>query len=639
MLTGREIVGLPEGFFQGVEGKTLGSADVSFEDILLAVLAQVSPIQRPNPALELPISPDAVAAKGAFILNRSAPPQAPLQVFSPKVAQELEHLLDNTRQVLSRIGVGNISQLDKLGAKELVSKVVLPILEELNITDSELPDLEELRAVNSAKTPDTNSAASELSGLLAKLSGLLSLAVDRLDSQKEIKPQSISELRDRLEMALREVKVSHSEGDEIPRNGILDAGKAPSGDAEIAERPVFEARDTLVKESGAGRKANLTQATDGAKHLSTSDSTLAFRAESEIEIEIGLRRNSVSSEGSITESDINTRTRVSPKAIPETSERLWNNDAHVSKDVQRRAKPVEVSAPEGNISVKSGQERPVREVYVARTAEKAEGALTEQDKGDNPKVKPRFSEEATAEPYKVRSFARAERGDFAKANGPIPGSAAVRRTDFETVKVEVSEDREDFSPREQVVSSKGSYEDDAFLFSQQSKPKKSPREVLSPFGGIRDKELSRGREAKEGFAFHGWDTRGLGEVEGKEEVQPTRHTLPQEKPQDSKSVFVRLEDASVRMKFLNDKVIVDARFKGDTNAYVSFMDTKKLYESLKSLGFNLEVLRVNGVDVSNRTKGSVKREDRGREFLRNEEEILKEAAAHTDSSAGFSLLL
>jgi hypothetical protein len=127
--------------------------------------------------------------------------------------------------------------------------------------------------------------------------------------------------------------------------------------------------------------------------------------------------------------------------------------------------------------------------------------------------------------------------------------------------------------------------------------------------------------------------------EGVKEVYQPKMGGQEPKAQEVRNLFLRLEDASVRMKFLNDKVIVDARFKEDTNVYVSFMDSRKLYESLRALGFNLEVLRVNGMELSPKLRNSHRREERLRSFLGNEERTSKETAVNTDSSSGFSLLL
>ena len=123
------------------------------------------------------------------------------------------------------------------------------------------------------------------------------------------------------------------------------------------------------------------------------------------------------------------------------------------------------------------------------------------------------------------------------------------------------------------------------------------------------------------------------------EVQKLSTPVVPDKTQETKNVFLRLEDASVRMRFLSDKVLVDARFKEDTNIYVSFLESKKLYESLKSLGFNLDVLRVNGVDVSPRARSFPKREERYRDFLNDEEKAPKETSSNPYTSSGFSLLL
>ncbi len=157
------------------------------------------------------------------------------------------------------------------------------------------------------------------------------------------------------------------------------------------------------------------------------------------------------------------------------------------------------------------------------------------------------------------------------------------------------------------------------------------------FGG---KSSPLQREAEESNLLPNMDKSSYEEgVEEKRELTQVRATIPESKGSDTKNVFLRLEDASVRMKFLNERVIVDARFKEETNVYVSYMDSRKLYESLKSLGFNLEVLRVNGIDISPRTRGFSKREDRYRENLTDEERTPKETSAYSGSSSGFSLLL
>ncbi|MDW8033173.1 MAG: hypothetical protein RMH93_06460, partial [Aquificaceae bacterium] len=133
---------------------------------------------------------------------------------------------------------------------------------------------------------------------------------------------------------------------------------------------------------------------------------------------------------------------------------------------------------------------------------------------------------------------------------------------------------------------------------------------------------------------------GYKEVILSKDYEETRVEATEKRPvpsQESKHINLRVEEANVKLNLLGERLKLFINLKEEAYVQPSTFEVQKLVQSLQSLGYTLEVLRINGSNLySSEGRQGGKREEREKgnpDLLKS----LSEASEYRNES--FSLYL
>ncbi|MCS6876496.1 MAG: hypothetical protein NZM36_06530 [Aquificaceae bacterium] len=116
-------------------------------------------------------------------------------------------------------------------------------------------------------------------------------------------------------------------------------------------------------------------------------------------------------------------------------------------------------------------------------------------------------------------------------------------------------------------------------------------------GGLRKPEGQEGD--KEGYAFYQQTPEKASAVEEKQEV---RTEVVRRQPivnQEHRHLSMRLEEANIRMNLLGDRLRLYINMAEEAYRQPTALEVQRLVQSLQNLGYNLEVLKLNGNSLYN----------------------------------------
>ncbi len=114
-------------------------------------------------------------------------------------------------------------------------------------------------------------------------------------------------------------------------------------------------------------------------------------------------------------------------------------------------------------------------------------------------------------------------------------------------------------------------------------------------------------------------------------------TAPQR--QEVRRIDLRLESAHMRFRFQNENLSVEINIRERIENHITYMDAQRLYRNLQALGVNLEILRINGTDLSPKGWKVSRREERERGNIGEDGDPRPKAAGSAPDSADLNLLL
>ena len=161
-----------------------------------------------------------------------------------------------------------------------------------------------------------------------------------------------------------------------------------------------------------------------------------------------------------------------------------------------------------------------------------------------------------------------------------------------------------------------------------SEPQPRPPERSSP----EEQSLLR-RESAPLQSFH------TEEVPEAENLTVERREIPHLPKQEVRRIDLRFESAHLRFLLQNENLSVEVSLKERIENHLTYMDAQRLYRNLQTLGVNLEVLRVNGVDLLSRSWKVGRREDRERSNIGEDGNPYPKADRGAPDSADLNLLL
>ena len=109
----------------------------------------------------------------------------------------------------------------------------------------------------------------------------------------------------------------------------------------------------------------------------------------------------------------------------------------------------------------------------------------------------------------------------------------------------------------------------------------------------------------------------------------------------TKNINIKSDDINIMLRFDKERLSIFVKSENIQPNNISFLERNRLAERLHNIGFELEMLSINGINVitkSEKPSGYNKREERNKESLRDE--INSKKATHTSgNSSDFSLFL
>jgi len=118
-----------------------------------------------------------------------------------------------------------------------------------------------------------------------------------------------------------------------------------------------------------------------------------------------------------------------------------------------------------------------------------------------------------------------------------------------------------------------------------------------------------------------------------------RESVPLAPRSEIKRVELKLESAHMRFLLQKENLQVEIMMRERIENHLSYMDAQRLYRNLQTLGVNLEVFRINGVDLSPRPPKTGRRDDRGRDNIGVNGDPDQKASNSPRNSADLSLFL
>ncbi len=106
-----------------------------------------------------------------------------------------------------------------------------------------------------------------------------------------------------------------------------------------------------------------------------------------------------------------------------------------------------------------------------------------------------------------------------------------------------------------------------------------------------------------------------------------------------KRLDLRFESAHMRFIFQKDNMSVNVKLKESWEFPVSYLEVKRLYKTLQDLGINLEALRINGNDLIVKTVKTIRREEKDRGNIREDELSSEKTSRSSADSSSFNLFL
>ncbi len=138
---------------------------------------------------------------------------------------------------------------------------------------------------------------------------------------------------------------------------------------------------------------------------------------------------------------------------------------------------------------------------------------------------------------------------------------------------------------------------------------------------------------------------GKGEVKQFEDVAEVRQTTDISEYETNniskpKRVHLKADDVNIVLKIVKEKLSVSVRSENFVPDNISFLDKIRLAERLHTIGFDLEMLSVNGWQIISKSEKPLnynKKGDRDRESIRHE--IIGKKTSSVSDNPDFSLLL
>ncbi|MCS7196846.1 MAG: hypothetical protein NZ827_06225, partial [Aquificaceae bacterium] len=153
-------------------------------------------------------------------------------------------------------------------------------------------------------------------------------------------------------------------------------------------------------------------------------------------------------------------------------------------------------------------------------------------------------------------------------------------------------------------------------------------------------DMGKVKKEEEGGDTSFFYGQGYKEVILSKDYEETRVEATEKRPvpsQESKHINLRVEEANVKLNLLGERLKLFINLKEEAYVQPSTFEVQKLVQSLQSLGYTLEVLRINGSNLySSEGRQGGKREEREKgnpDLLKN----LSEASEYRNES--FSLYL
>jgi len=124
-----------------------------------------------------------------------------------------------------------------------------------------------------------------------------------------------------------------------------------------------------------------------------------------------------------------------------------------------------------------------------------------------------------------------------------------------------------------------------------------------------------------------------------ENLTAERKDLPHPPRQEVRRIDLRFESAHLRFLLQNENLSVEVSLRERIESHLTYMDAQRLYRNLQTLGVNLEVLRINGVELLPRSWKVGRREDRERGNIGEDGNLYPKADRGAPDSADLDLLL
>ena len=160
-----------------------------------------------------------------------------------------------------------------------------------------------------------------------------------------------------------------------------------------------------------------------------------------------------------------------------------------------------------------------------------------------------------------------------------------------------------------------------------------PGQPRLPERGLPEEQSLLRREPAPLQSFH------AEELPEAENLTVERREIPHLPKQEVRRIDLRFESAHLRFMLQNENLSVEVSLKERIESHLTYMDAQRLYRNLQTLGVNLEVLRVNGVDLLSRSWKAGRREDRERGNIGEDGNPYPKADRGAPDSADFNLLL
>ncbi len=106
-----------------------------------------------------------------------------------------------------------------------------------------------------------------------------------------------------------------------------------------------------------------------------------------------------------------------------------------------------------------------------------------------------------------------------------------------------------------------------------------------------------------------------------------------------KHINLRFDDAYLRFKFRNENMSVDIRLREQVESYLTYLDVQRLHRNLQAIGVNLDSIRINGLEFSQRSSKSSRKDSRERINIKEDADNNKKASYSPADSVDINLLL